>query len=398
MSEQPLNGIRVLDFSRLLPGSYATMLLANLGAEVIKVEMPGGEPGRGMKRLFELTNSSKKSVTLDLKSPRGQPVLGALLDSADVVFESFRPGVAARLGMGYSDIAAEHPELVYCSLTGYGQFGPYAARPGHDLNYLAVAGAVAPRSDGVYSLSSFPPVDMMAGMWSANAICAALLGVRSSGRGRYLDVSMTDVAFSMNCIGVAYSQQPAIPGADAAGESEMGPGLDTVRDFDGYRWPDLLLGEMPAYGVFETSDGVPVSLCNIEDKFWRSLVQAVGLPEFEDDRFAVGDRGEEVREALGRGLRSRPFEHWTRTFEDGDICFARVNTALTALEDVYFIERRAREARAQEVNIGGPSSLFPVYEVEALRSAAPGEHNRDVYGSLGFGSEAIDELAAARVV
>src|SRR6267378_8405748 len=203
----PLSGIRVLDLTRLLPGAYCTMLLADMGADVIKIEEPsGGDYMRwmpplvdGQSTLFNALNRHKRSVTLNLKSDAGRDLLLLLVERADVLVEGNRPGVMARLGLGWDVLHARNPKLVMCSITGYGQDGPFAARAGHDINYMATSGAL-----GLNGERDGPPVPLAVqvadigggGLQPAVAILGALVGVLRGGQGRRLDVSMTDAAVS----------------------------------------------------------------------------------------------------------------------------------------------------------------------------------------------------------
>src|SRR6266566_6069989 len=203
----PLTGIRVLDLTRLLPGAYCTLLLADMGADVIKVEEPGaGDYMRwtpplagGQSALFNAINRNKRSVTLNLKADAGRDLLLRLVEGADVLVEGNRPGVMDRLGLGWEVVHARNPRLVMCSITGYGQDGPFASRAGHDLNYMATAGALGLNGD-----RAGPPVPLSVqvadigggGLQPAVAILAALVDVQRGGQGRWLDISMTDGAIS----------------------------------------------------------------------------------------------------------------------------------------------------------------------------------------------------------
>jgi alpha-methylacyl-CoA racemase len=206
MSSSPLRGIRVLDLSRLLPGPYLTQLLSDLGAEVIKIEPPlAGDyarlapPEMGLGGLYEAVNGGKKSVALNYRNPRGRDIFLELARSADVVLEGFRPGAADRWGIGYQAVRDINPRIVYCSLSGYGQDGPYRDRAGHDLNYDAVGGALglnAPSGGGMPVPYGVPVADLSGGMLAAIAILSALVGRQNGGEGLYLDVSLLDGVLS----------------------------------------------------------------------------------------------------------------------------------------------------------------------------------------------------------
>jgi crotonobetainyl-CoA:carnitine CoA-transferase CaiB-like acyl-CoA transferase len=249
-----LDGIRVLDLTVWRPGPYATQLLAELGADVIKVEPPGGDPMRVYPDLFASLNANKRSVVLDLKSDEGRRRALALAADADVVVEGFRPGVVDRLGVGPAEVRAVNPDVVYCSLSGMGQTGPLAAASGHDLNYQAWAGALAP-DGGAPVVGALPVADLAGGMAAALGIVAALLGRVRTGDGETVDVAMTDV--------LATWTGAARPRAEGTSDPSD-PGARRV----------------PGYGVFATRDGRHVTLGVLtEDHFWTALCDelAAGL-------------------------------------------------------------------------------------------------------------------------
>jgi crotonobetainyl-CoA:carnitine CoA-transferase CaiB-like acyl-CoA transferase len=266
-----MDGVRVLDLSIWRPGPYATQLLAELGADVVKVEPPGGDPMRAYPALFAELNVNKRSVVLDLKSEAGRARAAELARDADVVVEGFRPGVAARLGVGWEEVSAVNPSVVYCSVSGFGQTGPLVDVPGHDVNYQAWSGALAP-AGGTPVESALPVADLAGGMAAAFAICASLVRRASSGDGERIDVSMSDV----------------------------------LATWTGAQAPTDTGGEVPGYGVFETADGWIALGVLTEDHFWRAVCAVAGL-----DGGALGfeARLARVTELQGRlrdALRGRP--------------------------------------------------------------------------------------------
>jgi crotonobetainyl-CoA:carnitine CoA-transferase CaiB-like acyl-CoA transferase len=251
-----LDGIRVLDLTIWRPGPYATQLLAEIGADVIKVEPPGGDPMRTFPELFASLNANKRSVVLDLKSAGGRARALALATDADVVIEGWRPGVAARLGVADADVRAVNPSVVYCSLSGLGQDGPLVDAPGHDLSYLAWAGALSPEG-GAPREPAVPVADLSGGMAAALGVCAALVRKLRTGEGEYVDVAMTDVLATWT--GAA---SPRSEGTD----------------------PDAR--GVPGYGTFDTADGGHLTLSVLtEDHFWRAVCETLGLA---DDLAALG--------------------------------------------------------------------------------------------------------------
>jgi crotonobetainyl-CoA:carnitine CoA-transferase CaiB-like acyl-CoA transferase len=273
-----LSGTKVLDLSIWRPGPYATSLLVALGADVIKVEPPGGDPMRYYQGLFEEINAGKRSAVLDLKDASDRTRALELALEADVVVEGFRPGVMTRLGFDDAAIRAINPGVVYCSISGYGQSGTRAALPGHDVNYQAWGGSLAPEG-GQGVMPRLPTADLASGVTAAFGICAALLGRASSGVGAYLDVSMTDVMSTWTGRTGA--------SADAGSESEAPP--------------------VPGYGLFATADAGQVSLGVVnEQHFWSRLCHELGLDDLADLDFeARSRRGTELQTEVASAVARR---------------------------------------------------------------------------------------------
>jgi len=251
-----LAGVRVLDLSVWRPGPYATQLLAEIGADVVKVEPPGGDPMRSYPGLFESLNANKRSIVLDLKSDADRARALDLARHADVIIEGFRPGVVARLGVSYDDVRAVNPSIVYCSLSGMGQQGPLALAPAHDLNYQAWAGALRPEGGEPVS-GKLPIADLAGGVFAAFAICAAVVRRERTGEGEYIDVSMSDVLATWT---------GAVP--------PQAEGVD----------PDAR--GVPGYGIFPTADGQHLALSIItENHFWAGLCDVLGLDDARELSF-----------------------------------------------------------------------------------------------------------------
>jgi len=307
----PLAGLRVLDLSRLYPGPFASLVLADLGAEVVKVEEPaGGDYLRWMPPLagrqsgfFHALNRNKRSLALDLKAPGGAGVFLRLAARADVVLESFRPGVMDRLGIGYAALQRANPRLVLCSISGYGQDGPYRERAGHDLDYCAIAGVLAVNGPAERPM---PPgvqvADVAGGSWPAVAgILAALLRRGTSGEGAHVDVAMTDGALAMLAL-----QQG---GADARGVP--------LR-----RERELLNGGGACYRVYRTRDGRHMALGALEPHFFAAFCAGVGRPDLAGRQLDGDGRG--PLEEMEQIFLSRTREEWTRFAEEHDCCLAPV--------------------------------------------------------------------------
>jgi crotonobetainyl-CoA:carnitine CoA-transferase CaiB-like acyl-CoA transferase len=310
--EAALSGVRVLDLSLQLPGPYATMLLHALGAEIVKVEPPGGDPARLIDPpMFEKVNAGKATREVDLRTAEGRAELHALAATCDVLIEGFRPGVAERLGFGYDEIVSIRPDLVYCSISGYGQTGPYRTLPGHDLNYLGVAGAAGSHDRGGGAKEQdVPMVDLATGTSAALAIVAAVRRRDRTGEGCYLDVAMLDSA-------VAWANVKVPPETDAA---------------------------EPAYAVLPASDGRRLSIGVIEDKFWRALCEGLGWDEWGRDATLATYEGRraraaEVHERLAATIATRPRAEWLEVLEAVDVPVAPVHDRDEAPQDPQVRER-----------------------------------------------------------
>jgi crotonobetainyl-CoA:carnitine CoA-transferase CaiB-like acyl-CoA transferase len=276
-----LSGLRVLDLSIWRPGPYATSLLVPLGADVLKVEPPGGDPMRHYAGLFAAVNAGKRSVELDLKDTEQRARALELAAEADVLVEGFRPGVLARLGLDEPAVRALNPAIVYCSISGYGQRDPRAALPGHDVNYQAWAGALTPEGGTAPGVPPLPTADLASGLTAAFGICAAVLGRATSGEGASLDISMTDV--------LATWTGPAGAGTADATESAG--------------WA----GPVPGYGLFATAGGGQLALGVVnEQHFWSNLCRELGRPELADLGFDERcRRGAELQHAIGASIATR---------------------------------------------------------------------------------------------
>lgn len=316
MPEAPigaLSGVRVVDLSHLLPGPLATWILRRLGADVIKVERPEGDGMRHMPPFVDGTNAAygalnrgKRHVALDLRREADRATLRRLIASADVVVEQFRPGVLARLGLDPEALRAEHPSLILCSLTGYGQTGPYAARAGHDLNYLAAAGLLeqGPAPRGPVDPFSFQAADVGGGAYYAvMAILAALLRRGATGAGAHLDVAMTEGALPLRFFDVIATMRSGGGPSDDAGWGVKGP----------------IAGGMACYNTYLSKDGRTLALGALEPKFWLAFCAAVGRPDW-GPRQLGGDQVA-LRAEVAALFAERTAAAWEAALADADCCF-----------------------------------------------------------------------------
>ena len=322
---QPLSGLVVLDFTTLLPGPLASLMLAEAGAEVLKIERPGGEDARhfpplidGESAIFGMLNRGKKGLTLDLKSDADRARLKPLLGRADILLEQFRPGVMARLGLGYDDVRAINPRLIYCSISGYGQGGPRAGEAGHDINYIGNTGLLD-LQPGPASAPVVPPMlaaDIAGG--SFPAVINILLALRArdqTGHGCHIDIAMSDAMFTFGwaalAIGAATGKFPK-PG-------EM--------------W---LVGGSPRYQLYPTKDGKLVACGALEPKFWVAFTKAIELPEqFADDLHDP----KATRAAVAILIGARSADEWRPIFAAADCCTTIVVSLEQAMRDPHFVER-----------------------------------------------------------
>lgn len=341
-----LAGTRVLDLSQYLPGPLATLMLADFGADVLKIEPPAGDPMRtmaplgkdGLSRIYKACNRNKTTLRLDLKSDAGKQVLERLLRQADVLLESFRPDVMTRLGFPHARIAAINPRLVHCALTGYGQEGPLASAPGHDLNYMALAGGLGASGVAKRPVIPFPPIaDHAASLNAAIAMLAALLGREKTGRGVFLDLSIAESMLPWQRIALAATEEA---GADIP------------------RAGHELNGGAAYYQIYETKDGEFVTLGSIEKKFWKNFCAAVDKPDWVQRRDEPIPQTSLI-EALQAMFASATLAEWQETLGKAACCFQAV-TGTTGLFEHPHLRTRGFLTAAQQDGEPFTEILFPV--------------------------------------
>jgi crotonobetainyl-CoA:carnitine CoA-transferase CaiB-like acyl-CoA transferase len=382
----PLDAVRVLDLTRLLPGNYCTLLLADLGADVVKVEEPGqGDYIRwtppmidGQGAIHRALNRGKRSVTLNLKEPAGADLFTRLAEGADVVVESFRPGVTDRLGIGYEALSARNRRLVYAAITGYGQEGPYRDRVGHDIDYIGYAGLLhatgAP--DGPPILPAGQVGDFGGGMAAAVGIAAVLAEVARTGRGRFVDVSMLDVVTSWMAVVTAWYL--------GTGQVPARGGLP-------------LTGGLACYRVYAAGDGKHLAVGALEPRFWRTLCEALGLPDLVEAQLDPA-RQDEIGARLAERFRTRTRDEWVEALAGLEACVAPVNDVAEALEDPQVRHRGGVVSNGGSPLGPGPALRLRGHETEVRPAPGLGEHTVEVLGEIGLGSGEIEDLRARGVV
>jgi len=385
-----LAGLKVLDLTRLLPGPAATLHLADLGAEVIKIEDTGagdyarsmgtaGKPGED-SLFFKLLNRNKRSLRLDLKNSRGVEVFLRLARGADVIIEGFRPGVVDKLGIGYETVRASNRRIVYCSISGYGQTGPWRERAGHDINYIATAGVLDQigTKGGVPAVPNFQIGDLLGGaLASLVGLLAAVIDAKTSGQGRYVDIAMTDAVF-------AHAYSPLL--------------MTLALGQPAPRGGDLLSGGVPCYGVYRTADDRFLAVGALEPKFWTLLCATVARPDLAPFGLATGSKGAWARDELAALLATQTLAHWTAVFDAVDCCVTPVLTMPEAMQQVQLM------ARGMLVDVDGMSQFSPPYRLSefALGEASPapavGKDSQDVLEEAGLSAAEIADLRAAGVI
>ncbi len=387
---QALQGLRVLDLTRLLPGPFGTLILADLGADVVKIEQPGaGDYLRmlpplldGVGARFRAVNRGKRSVALDLGCVAGREVLLRLARDADVVVEGFRPGVVDRLGIGFSALCEVKPDTILCSISGYGQTGPLAARAGHDLNYLALSGLLAEMAgEGLPRPLPVQIADLVGGgLFGVVAILAGLEQQRRQGGPLHLDISMTEGVLAL--IGAELADLLA------AGKGRPGPG------------EALLTGGLATYSVYPTADAKLISVGALEPKFSAGLGPLVGFEARADDMLAGPERQRELRAQIAKTLATRNRDVWMEVLGSHDVC---CEPALAPDELASHPQHQARGVLRTGETGWGLSADGPVH-TPCTRSGpervAPqlGEHSREVLREAGYDDPQIEALVASCVL
>jgi len=377
----PLAGLRILEFASIGPGPMCAMLLADLGADIIRVDRiePSGL-GIGMAATFDVCARNRRSIALDLKNAAGRAAVLRLVATVDVLIEGFRPGVAERLGLGPDTCMTSNPRLVYGRMTGFGQDGKLAQAAGHDLNYIALTGAL--HAIGPKGGTPLPPLNLVGdygggALYLALGILSALFERNRSGNGQVVDAAMVEGAASL--MSIFY-------------------GLVAAGSWQTERGSNLLDGGAPFYNVYETSDGRYVSIAALENKFFAELARLIGL----DSKFVARqmDRSlwPELRARMTEIFRSQTREHWCALLEGTDACFAPVLSIREAPEHPH------NRQRGVFVQVNGFAQPAAAPHFSRSKPAAPqpppqsGAHTQDVLRDAGFSAAEIDALRAARAI
>lgn len=375
----PLGELKILDLSRQLPGPFCSSLLADLGADVVVIANPRDPFGVGIPSLCR----NKRSMKLNLKSKEGREIFLALAAEADVLLEGFRPGVSKRLGIDYETLRANHPRLIYCAISGYGQDGPYRDKVGHDVNYLGYAGVLefigeptrAPVIPGVQI------ADIGAGsLMGTIGILAAVIARQQTGRGQFVDVAMFDGAVAWNVYAMLLQQLGQNP---QRGSTEI-------------------TGHFPCYSVYETRDGRYVTVGAFEAPFWATLCRHFGRADFIDKQWDEGAARREIFEFFHAAFLEKTLDEWQNELGGEDICFGPVNTVEDVYQDPQLRHRgmivETSGPAGSEYSVGTPIQLS---DTPATIRSGPfrfGEHTEEILESLGYDREKIQRLRDEGVI
>jgi len=388
----PLHGIKVLDLTRMLPGPYCSMILADLGAEVIRVEDPNYaylnpppfyQKGKYRESAFNsILMRNKKSITLNLKKEKAREIFYELVKNADVVLETYRPKVTNKLMIDYDTLSSINPSIIYCSLTGYGQDGPYNQLSGHDLNYISICGILnlnrersiesRPDKERKPIVPGIQAADIGGGLVSAIGILSAIIerDKNPEKRGQYLDIAMTDCVFSF------------MPMAAA-------------NTFSNNKLPENFLhGEYPFYSVYKTKDNKYLSVGIIEMKFWEQFCEGLDLQDLKLKQFAKGKEKEDIFKIVQEKFLTKTQKEWLDHFKNFDTCLMQVNNFAEACNDPQIIARNM-VVELDHPKLGKIKNVATPIKMSKtplkIRNLAPkvGQHTKDVLRSLNYSDDEI---------
>ncbi|MCZ6866768.1 MAG: CaiB/BaiF CoA-transferase family protein [Chloroflexi bacterium] len=398
-----LEGISVLDFCRNAPGMFCTMVLGDLGADVLMVERPmtgdradyervvSGIDGPEAERrhaTFNALQRNKRSLALNLKEPEALEIVYSLVETADVVVEGFRPGVMDRLGVGYRKVSEINPGVVYCSVSGYGQDGPYAALAGHDINYISFAGALGLIGTSEQEPPAIP-MNLLAdyaggGLCGAIGILAALMAREKTGKGQYVDIAMTE--------GVLYMMAGMV-------SEFLNRGVPPVRG------AERLNGGAPYYNVYRTKDGKYLSIAAIEPWFWENLCRALGRDDLIPSQLVRGEQSEEIVKFLRQTFLTRTRDEWFELLKDANISVGKVYELEEVLTDPHLTQRgMVVEVDAPDLpggkvyQVGIPLHLSETPGQVRQVGSVTGQHTEEILVGLNYDRSQVEDLRRREVI
>lgn len=377
-----LEGVKVLDLSRLLPGPYCSMILADHGARVIAIEDKKQYAADGL--FLPTVQRNKRHMTLDLKTDEGKEIFFRMAATADVVMEGFRPGVVERLGVDYDSVRRVKPDIIYCSITGYGRSGPFRDRVGHDVNYLGHAGVLDLMGDPDRppSIPGIQIADIAAGgMNGAIGILLALFARQRTGQGQHIDISMTDGMLAM--LPVAHQWRAFAGQAPRRGDN-------------------LLSHRYACYNTYETADGRYLAVGALESRFWKTLCAQLGLFQYADLQFDDARR-REIIDAFRDAFRQKSMAEWEAVLGSMDLCVSGINTLAEALNAPLFRQREMvlevpLADDTPETALGVPVKLSATPGSVRTPNARFGQHTREILAEYGYAADQIKAFEARKVI
>lgn len=379
-----LEGIRILDFSQYLPGPYASLRLADKGAEVIKIEPLKGDPARslGYKKdneglIFLANNRNKKSVTLNLKTEEGKKIALELMKNVDVVIESFRPGVMERLGLGYEDAKKVNENIIYCSITGFGQNTSFSEFGSHDLNYVSISGILSQLKDkdGKPIHPTITLADLIGGIAASEEILSALIQRFTKNVGAYLDVSLVDVMITMLNTHMLIAK-----------EKGVNQGLEE------------LTGEYVCYHIYETKDGRYMSLAALEPKFWENFCHAIGRDGWMNSHMSKATDENPIYKEMKKIFKSYTLNEWLAFMKKVDCCLSPV-LEVNELESAKFVMERGLIAQSIDGYLEVATTFDEDFNKQEMRAPELGEHTEHILKNLlNYEQEKINELKENGVI
>lgn len=384
MKKKPLTGVKILDLTRLLPGPMCTLHLADMGADVLKIEeLSIGDYARLMPPMqnknsvfFHAVNRNKRSIAIDLTKEEGRLLFLKLSETADIIVESFRPGVVNKLGIDYETLKKNNPKLIYCSITGYGQTGPYRDKAGHDINYCAYTGVLDRKEEQPF-IPNFQIADVVGGsLNAAMGILAALVQQKMTGEGQYIDVSIMD--------GILAHATPALAQVD---HGEHG----------------FLTGALPCYSIYETSDKKFMALGALEFKFWERFCKAINRADLVIFHMVAEEQAQKVFAEVSAIFESNTQQFWTDKFKDIDCCVSPILTLKESLDNEQVKARNMVQIKNYpdegEVLQFGLPLKFSSFEFE-VEMPAPllGEHTQQELLAIGYSEIEIKQLRETKII
>ncbi len=401
MGAQALQGIKVLDLTRLLPGPYCSMILADFGAEVIKVEQPGeGDYARwyspmknGMGYRHIMLNRNKKSITIDLKTTQGKEIFLKLAKNADVIMEGFRPGAMKRLGLDYDSISQINPQIIFCSLSGFGQTGPYKFEAAHDLNYISIAGitSLTGEKNGKPHIPGIQISDISGGFTAAIGILLAVNARHHTGKGQYVDTSLFNAALATLPVEACLY---------------FGSGDVTLRG------ESALTGGIPNYNIYRTKDDRYLAVAALENKFWVNFCKAIDREDFIDGDSINEDLSMDESKAEQRNMIFKKLEELfsTKTLKEWEKVFARKNACVSPVKNIdetfddphvkanEMVVELTDAKLGKHLQLGFPFKLSDTPGTFARRAPELGEHNQEILQQLGYSEGEISGLKSAKII